>query len=91
MDIVSEGTSLSEETLISYDEQVSDEERSAAAPSLAERISRNKVYLLADSTAVRSSKRKRGEEDEVTSGADEEEADIATDNGTQGLTYSYSC
>ena len=40
---------------LSYDEEVP-YEKQVAEPSLADRISRNKLYLLADSTVARSGK-----------------------------------
>ena len=40
---------------LSYDEEGPYEKQVAAGPSLADRISRNKLYLLADSSVARSS------------------------------------
>ncbi|KAI0269316.1 hypothetical protein BC834DRAFT_865803 [Gloeopeniophorella convolvens] len=58
--------------VLSYDDDVAYEAQLPAAPSLAERIGRNKVYLLADADVVHDGKRKRDDDDD--------DADMNTDD-----------
>ncbi|KZV71386.1 hypothetical protein PENSPDRAFT_577822 [Peniophora sp. CONT] len=66
---------------LSYDEKVP-YEKQVAEPSLADRISRNKLYLLADSTVAKSSKRKRGDDD-----GDLEDSVVEAEAAAEDTTY----
>ncbi|VDC06269.1 unnamed protein product [Peniophora sp. CBMAI 1063] len=70
------------EAPLSYDEEVPYERQVAAEPSLADRISRNKLYLLADSTVARAGKRKREDDDDENVEDSVVDAEIAAEDTT---------
>ncbi|KAI9466688.1 hypothetical protein BJY52DRAFT_1233690 [Lactarius psammicola] len=81
MDILPENDGLASETpTLSYDDEIAYEDQ--VQPSLADRISRAKVYLLSETNVTRGSKRKHEEEEEEQVKT-MEETEMSIDDGTR--------
>ncbi|KAI0317734.1 hypothetical protein OF83DRAFT_1058144 [Amylostereum chailletii] len=89
MDILPEDLEPGGVDALSYNDDITYEEQLPAQPSLADRISNTKVYLLSDTQLARVGKRKRGDDqaNEEAFGEEEESNDGSTSHRSNAILF----